>query len=138
MLILAQYINNNPLIPFTVKKQYIDDPPDFIISHKNNSISIALEHTIATTEVYQMATKEMMRNDDIDFLETSYYLYNSKLPKNKAYAGLKKDGEKLTGEPILGNFHVNNWTEIVLNSIIKKLEIYLINGLILILVQRSY
>lgn len=119
LLLLTLFETKSPF-PFTVKKQYINDPPDFIISYEIPQNNIGLEHVIATIENYQMAFKEMMKNPDIEQLESSYYTYEKKIPKNRAFIGLKRKGEELSGSPLYGDFHIKNWVEIIINAIMKK------------------
>ena len=119
ILLLTQSLTKF-LFPFSVTKQYLNDPPDFIIAYDESACIVGLEHVIATEENFQMASKEIIINPNIKWLESSYYTYEKKIPKNRAFIGLKRKDEGLSGSPLFGDFHINNWVKIVLNAIMKK------------------
>lgn len=122
--------------PFNVEKHYINDPPDFLITYEEPSYEVGLEHVIATIENYQMASKEMKKNQNIEWLESSYYTFEKKIPKNRSFIGLKRKGDGFSGDPLFGDFHITNWVKIVLDAIKKNLKTSL-SGIILLQIQKS-
>ncbi len=122
MFMLASYKTGNIVYPTIIEPLGHNDPPDFILHVSTPPVLIGVEHTMATSESYKVAKKEMQQNNNISWLESSYYTFKKALPARRAFSGLKRNDESLTGPPLFGKAHLKNWVDFVFECYKTKSE----------------
>lgn len=120
MFMLASYKAGNIEYPTVIEILGHKDPPDFIIRVSTPPTLIGFEHTTATMGSYKVASKEMQRGCDIRWLESSLYTFKNALPLKRAFIGLRRKDDSLTGPPLYGNAHLTNWVDFVYEAFKTK------------------
>lgn len=113
MFMLASYKAGRIEYPTVIEILGHNDPPDFRIRVSTPPVIIGLEHTTATKDSFLVADKEMQRDGDYILLESSCYTFKNALPSKRAFDGLIKKDDSLTGPPFFGNAHLTNWVDFV-------------------------
>lgn len=120
MLLLADFLTHSHEIRYKAIIKNSNDPPDFFLIKKETGQVVGLEHVRATLESFQIAKKELLKNPEIKFLDSSYYQSNNELSPKNAFIGLKKDVDELDGPPMYGDSPLKNWVELIINAIHEK------------------
>ncbi len=98
------------------------ESPDFVITSIDGTIEIGLEHTCATLEQYKIAKAQFSKLPVGSLLELSRYSPFKPLKNNNADIGIIKPGAKLKDKGWKGNEPELEWSEIIFQAIVSKIE----------------
>jgi len=98
------------------------ESPDFVITSIDGAIKIGLEHTCATHAQYKIAKAQLSKRPVGSLLELSRYSPFKPLKNKNADIGIIKPGAKLKDKGWKGNEPELEWSEIIFQAIVSKIE----------------
>ncbi|MHA1790764.1 MAG: hypothetical protein ACTSXT_16225 [Candidatus Helarchaeota archaeon] len=114
MYILVDLNLNKTIFPISV---IWDDSPDYLFK----SICIkGVEHTRSTIQAFENASDHLEKQPNGYKLEPSFYKPGRRMKRNEVDAGLRKSNEKLIGLGWVGKQCEYEWSQTIINAILKK------------------